>query len=67
LFDADATVGGRSVVVRPVLGSYTYEVPWQAWRISVDSASETREYEVSIRARLPQGVEQRFSAYFVPE
>jgi hypothetical protein len=67
LFRADAIVDVRSVSAQPVLGNLTYEVPWQAWRLAVGPASEARDYEVAIRAQLPQGVEQRFSAYFVPE
>ena len=66
-FTAEASVAGRSVAVQPVLGNLTYEVPWQAWRIPVAPAKETRDFELSIRSQLPADVNRTFSAHFLPE
>jgi hypothetical protein len=66
-FTAEASVAGRSVAVQPVLGNLTYEVPWQAWRIPVAPARETRDFKLSIRSQLPADVNRTFSAYFLPE
>ena len=66
-FTAEASAAGRSVSIQPVLGNLTYEVPWQAWRIPVAAASEPRDFELSIRSRLPPNVSRDFSAYFLPE
>ena len=66
-FTAEASVAGGSVSVQPVLGNLTYEVPWQAWRIPIAPAGEPRDFELSIRSRLPPDVSREFSAYFLPE
>jgi hypothetical protein len=66
LFTADASVADKSVSAQPVLGNATYEVPWQAWRISIGAASDARHFELSIRSQLPEGVERELSAYFLP-
>jgi hypothetical protein len=66
-FVADGSLGGQPARWTPVLGRATYPAPWQAWRVEVPPAGQSRPFALSISTTLPANPEWQYRAYFVPK
>jgi hypothetical protein len=65
-FAAQCSLGGEQVACMPVVGSHTYPLPWQAWRIAVTPSDDARDFALDITAMLPDEVAVVSSGHFIP-
>jgi hypothetical protein len=65
-FAAIAAISGAEQEVIPVLGFWTFDAPWQGWRVPVTASVLARDVEMRIAARLGAEVELLCRAYFLP-
>jgi hypothetical protein len=64
---AAATLAGQTIACRPVLGDNTYPACWQAWRIAVAAAADSRPFELEIGTSLSPTFTLKCSGHFIPK
>ena len=65
-FSAEAAASGAKAKCEPVLGQVTYPSSWQAWRMPVEAATDSRPLELSVTTTLGPEISLSFHGHFVP-
>ena len=63
---AEAAISGLKAACEPVLGMVTYPSSWQAWRVPLEAAAESRPFELSVRTTLGPEIALSFRGHFLP-
>lgn len=66
-FTVTGTLNGKDIVLEPVINNGLYKAPWQTWRIPLAGSDAPRAFELIISTSLPNEIEHRISAHFIPE
>jgi hypothetical protein len=64
---AQGTLGGETVVCKPVLGTATYPSCWQAWRIAVEPSARPQPFELMITAAFGPDIQFASKGHFLPQ